>query len=104
MKGYNVNVLEIRASSQVQKLLRQKKLPSSIAAKLAEWIKALELVGLADVQRKPSWRDEALKGQRQGQRSIRLNRQWRAIYSVSSSGELTLLTIEEVTPHDYRVR
>jgi hypothetical protein len=35
------------------------------------------------------------------QRSIRLSRQWRAIYEVRTDGGIQLITIEEVTPHVY---
>jgi plasmid maintenance system killer protein len=41
-----------------------------------------------------------LKGERQGQRSIRLSRQWRAIYEIID-GDTRFVRIEEVVPHDY---
>lgn len=56
---------------------------------------------------RPMWRkitsfhDEPLTGNRQGQRSIRLNRQWRAIYCIHENGNI-YIEILEVTPHDYR--
>jgi toxin HigB-1 len=34
-------------------------------------------------------------------RSIRLNKQWRAIYVIKDDGEIEFVEIIEVTPHDY---
>jgi plasmid maintenance system killer protein len=34
-------------------------------------------------------------------RSIRLNRQWRAIYEVQPDGDVVLVLVKEVMPHDY---
>lgn len=45
--------------------------------------------------------DEPLKGNRTGQRSIRLNRSWRLIYEIEN-GELHIIKILSVTKHDYR--
>lgn len=78
------------------------KAPPNVLQKLNLWREQLLLLGLAEVRRLSGWHDEPLKGQRQGQRSIRLNRQWRAIYKIKND-EL-ILTILEVTPHDYRTR
>jgi mRNA-degrading endonuclease YafQ of YafQ-DinJ toxin-antitoxin module len=46
--------------------------------------------------------DEALAGAWKGHRSSRLGDQWRVIYRVS--GEVFLIEVFEVTPHDYRRR
>ena len=43
--------------------------------------------------------DEALKGKLKGLRSIRLNKQWRVIFEETSQ---TIITIERITPHEYR--
>lgn len=45
--------------------------------------------------------DEPLKGERSGQRSIRLTKSWRLIYEIDQ-GELRILKILAVTKHDYR--
>jgi toxin HigB-1 len=87
---------------QAQKQLR--KAPEQVASKLKAWSLAVARDGLTEVSLIPGYHDEPLKGQRQGQRSIRLNLQWRALYSVEADGTITLVTIEEVTPHDYRTR
>ncbi len=45
------------------------------------------------------FRPHALKGNRQGQKAARLNRQWRVIFRVFE-GQLTVEAIE-LTPHKY---
>jgi toxin HigB-1 len=77
------------------------KCPLPIRQKLFVWVAAVESRGVEEVRKQTGWHDEPLKGQRQGQRSIRLNRQWRAIYIVTSNGSLEFCEVREVTPHDY---
>lgn len=78
-----------------------KKIPEFILNKLESWIRAVELEGLEVIKKIPGYHDEALKGNRKGQRSIRLNRAYRAIYKVLSDGSIEFIRIEEVTKHDY---
>ena len=78
-----------------------RKAPAYIVDKIAFWIDGVENKGLAEMQNIKGYRDHGLKGNRAGQRSISLNMLWRAIYKVDSEGELTLVSIEEVTPHRY---
>jgi proteic killer suppression protein len=52
------------------------------------------------VRKAPGYHDEPLLGDRKGQRSIRLNKQWRAIYRILAQ-KIEFILIEEVTPHDY---
>lgn len=75
-----------------------KKLPDYIYLKLLRWAKQVELVGLKEVQKSPGWRDEQLEGKRKGQRSIRLNRSYRAIYIIKGEKVLVIL---EANKHDY---
>ena len=49
----------------------------------------------------PGYHDEPLKGERAGQRSIRLSRAYRAIYIVASTGAVEFISVEEVTKHVY---
>ncbi len=72
-----------------------------MASKLKAWADAVEQDGLRAVRRVPGYHDESLRGRRQGQRSIRLSQQWRAIYILSPSGTAELVTVTEVTPHAY---
>ena len=78
-----------------------KRCPLTIRQKLFVWAASVESRGLEEVRRQPGWHDEPLKGQRHGQRSIRLNRQWRAIYVVLKDGTIEFCELREVTPHDY---
>lgn len=76
------------------------KVPARIALKLQGWIVAVERDGLEVVRKVPGYHDEPLKGDRQGQRSIRLNRAYRAIYEVVSS-EVQIVLIVDVNKHKY---
>ncbi len=78
-----------------------KKVPTHIATKLASWIDAVSHDGLLQVRKIPGYHDEPLKRKRAGQRSIRLNRAYRAIYIIGKLGMTELVTIEEVNKHDY---
>jgi proteic killer suppression protein len=52
------------------------------------------------VRKIPGYHEEPLKGERQGQRAIRLSRAYRAIYVIKSQ-ELMFVRVEEVSTHDY---
>jgi proteic killer suppression protein len=78
-----------------------KKTPRHIVENLAAWVDDVETRGLEEARRVPGYHDEPLHGERQGQRSIRLSRSYRAIYSVRSEGEVRFVSIEEVTKHAY---
>lgn len=75
-------------------------IPLPIKKKLLIWVAAIEERGLNEVRKIPGYHDEPLKGNRKGQRSIRLNKQWRAIYRVINK-KIEFVLIEEVIPHDY---
>ncbi len=77
------------------------KVPAHLVDKLRFWIDGVEIKGLSAMQQIAGYRDHKLKGERAHQRSISLNMLWRAIYTVDVNGELTLVSIEEVTPHRY---
>lgn len=76
-------------------------LPDFIQRKFYAWATAVELAGIRVVRERPGFHDEPLKGGRQGQRSIRLNRAYRAIYVERSTGELELIEVIEVNKHEY---
>lgn len=77
------------------------KLPPHILSKLMTWSKGVSSEGLEEMRKIPSYHDEPLKGNRLGQRSIRLNRSYRAIYSIQLDGSVRIILIEEVTKHEY---
>jgi len=49
-----------------------------------------------------SFHNEPLVGDRKGQPSIRLNKQWLAIYVIKDDKiEIEFIEVQEVTPHEY---
>jgi toxin HigB-1 len=84
---------------KVKKIL--KKLPKHVVTKLLAWASDVEKYGLPDVRKVSGYHDEPLRGKRSGQRSIRLSKAYRAIYTTSKEGVITLVIIEEVNKHDY---
>jgi len=90
---------EVKLSGQARKQL--KKLPRHIVENLAAWVDDVESRGISAVRTVPGFHDEPLKGKRVGQRSIRLSRAYRAIYSVREGEADRIILIEEVTKHEY---
>ncbi len=77
------------------------RVPSHIADKLLAWTKRVEKVGLEEVRKCKGYHDEPLHGERQGQRSIRLSRAYRAIYVIERDGTIEFVNVEEVNKHEY---
>mgnify|MGYP000973232996 CR=1 FL=1 len=77
------------------------KIPPFILKKLRLWVFEVERVGLRETQKTPGHHDEPLKGDRHGQRSVRLNRAYRAIYTIKDNGTIEFVLIEEVNKHEY---
>lgn len=92
-----VNVVVI--SKGAQKDLR--KVPALIRDALAAWIREVKRLGLAEVRKIPGYHDEPLRGARKGQRSIRLNKAWRAVYVIKADGSIEFVELLEVNKHDY---
>jgi proteic killer suppression protein len=88
---------QVHLSQKAEKQL--KKIPKVIIERLFDWIETLQTIGLLDARKLKDYHDEPLKGDRHGQRSIRLNKQWRAIYK-ELNGYIEIEVLE-VTPHDY---
>lgn len=78
-----------------------KKLPKPIVAAFYTWVQTVEMEGLRKTRTLPGYHDEPLKGDRKGQRSVRLNRAYRVIYEETTTGNLILVTVQEVNKHDY---
>lgn len=82
-----------------------KKVPHYIQVKLYDWAMAVETDGLYQVRLTKGYHDEPLKGHRWGQRSIRLSKSYRAIYTVEDQLDedpiVTIIFLEEVHKHDY---
>ncbi|WP_347357728.1 hypothetical protein [Bdellovibrio sp.] len=78
-----------------------RKLPGHVVDKLMAWAMSVEMKGLLEVRKIPGYHDEPLKGRRQGERSIRLSKAYRAIYTEENNGTVKLIIVEEVHKHDY---
>ncbi len=80
------------------------KVPLHIATKLKAWVDLVENHGLEYTRKIPGFHDEPLKGDRKGQRSIRLSKAYRAIYIIEKI--IKIIKIEnilviEVNKHEY---
>jgi toxin HigB-1 len=83
----------------VDKQLRR--VPDVIARKFRIWVALVEESGIREMRRCKGFHDEPLKGQRQGLRSVRLNKAYRAIYAERETGEIELIEVLEVNKHEY---
>lgn len=77
------------------------KMPTYIKEKLFLWVDAVEKLGINKIRETPGFHDEPLKGDRKGQRSIRLNKAYRAIYIENERKEIVIISIVEVNKHEY---
>ena len=77
------------------------RLPAIIVNKLFAWVTSVELIGVHATRKTSGLHDEPLKGSRLGQRSIRLNKAYRAIYIEHLDKNLIILEVVEVNKHEY---
>lgn len=91
--------MRVEMTKSAEKQLRQA--PEQVIYKFSTWRRSVQEDGLEATRKLSGYHDEPLKGQRKGERSIRLNRQWRAIYVELEDGNIRFLRVTEVTPHDY---
>ncbi len=75
------------------------KIPHQILKKLKMWVKLVNHQGIIMARKIPGYHDEPLAGDRKGQRSIRLNKAYRAIY-IEEQNSVKIIVIE-VNKHDY---
>lgn len=99
-------IYDVRLTKRAEKDLRS--VPTHIQKKFQLWIEAVGEFGLEEVRKVPGYHDEPLKGPRKGQRSVRLSRNYRAIYEVLtevSSGKqkklVDCVSVEEISKHSY---
>lgn len=92
------DIFSVRLSTRAKKDL--KRVPLPIVVKLESWIDDVGERGLTEVRKIKGYHDEPLKGKRVGQRSIRLNIAYRAIYTIKA-GVVSFVEIQEVNKHDY---
>lgn len=94
-----MDIYEVQLAPKVAKAL--KKLPQHVLVKLYAWVDDVSVRGLREVRKTPGYHDEPLKGIRDGQRSIRLSKSYRAIYVIDESKKLAFIRIVEVNKHEY---
>lgn len=94
-----MHICRIELTKKAQKDLL--KVPIFIKEKLLLWVDAVERFGIHQIRKTPGFHDEPLKGDRKGQRSIRLNKGYRAIYIEDQHKELHIISIIEVNKHEY---
>ena len=78
-----------------------RRLPVHVRRKLKTWTYLITEIGLEEARKTPGFHDEPLVGRRQGMRSIRLSRAYRAMYRLVRDGDVELVRIEEVSKHGY---
>ena len=75
-------------------------LPIDVLKRYEKWKDIILISGPDGLKQIKGFRDEALRGERKGHRSSRLNIQYRVIYKIEK--DLVLVQVVNVTPHDYR--
>lgn len=88
---------QILEHHDIKKISR--KLPLVVVEKYELWKEVVGEHGPAKLRELPGFRDEMLKGERFGERSSRLSRQYRVIYTVEKS--IVTVNVLEITPHKY---
>ena len=66
------------------------------------WRGQVEESGLEAVRRVPGYHDEPLHGKLRDVRSVRLGRNYRLFYRITSIETLETVLVEEVNRHDYK--
>lgn len=92
-------VCRVKLTRQAYKAIER--LPDYILFKVKTWIAAVEMQGIQDMRIRPGFHDEPLKGARQGQRSVRLNKAYRLIYTEMKENNTDWIIILDVNKHDY---
>lgn len=76
-----------------------RKIPGVIVKKYELWKNIVFRHGPEKLKEFPGFHDERLKGAREGQRSSRLNLQYRVVYSINRAD--IVVYVIEITPHEY---
>jgi len=86
-------ILNKKAQKQLQKI------PVHIARNFRLWAIEVESIGIFEARKIPGFHDEPLTGVRQGQRSIRLSKSYRAFYI--EHDDAIIIEVIEVNKHEY---
>ncbi len=76
------------------------RLPDEVLQRYEKWKDIVRISGPEGLRLIKGFNDEALRGEWKGHRSSRLNIQYRVIYKIDRQN--VFVTVEKVTPHDYR--
>ncbi len=87
----------IREHRNLEKIIP--KLPVQVVKKYELWKDIVCRHGPEKLKEFPGFHDEKLTGDRGGQRSSRLNLQYRVIYAVDK--DIITISVVEITPHEY---
>jgi mRNA-degrading endonuclease RelE of RelBE toxin-antitoxin system len=87
----------IREHKKLEKIIT--KLPAQIVKKYELWKDIIFRHGPEKLKEFPGFHDEKLIGGHSGQRSSRLNLQYRVIYEVDK--DIVTIYVIEITAHDY---
>ena len=87
----------IREHKKLEKIIT--KLPAQVVKKYELWKDIIFRHGPKKLKEFPGFHDEKLTGDRSGQRSSRLNLQYRVIYEVDK--DIVIIYVIEITAHDY---
>lgn len=74
--------------------------PVSVLKKYEKWKDVVTISGQQGLALIKGFADEALIGEWNGNRSSRLNQQYRVIYKINNNEVYVL--VEQISPHDYR--
>jgi mRNA-degrading endonuclease RelE of RelBE toxin-antitoxin system len=88
---------EIKEHREISRVVHR--LPNWIVKEYEAWKDLVRQEGPGILRQFPGYHDEKLEGTRKGQRSSRLNRQYRVIYMVDRN-TVTVFVLE-ITPHKY---
>ncbi len=97
MKLLNTTPNIVQYDTKIEKDLN--KLPVHILQKFRFWVDLVTNNGIIETRKIAGFHDEPLHGDRKGQRSIRLNKAYRAIYTEEKQS--IIITVIEVNKHDY---
>lgn len=87
----------IREHHSIAKICR--KIPLQVVKKYELWKDLVFRHGPDKLKEFPGFHDEKLKGERAGERSSRISKQYRVIYTVEK--EIITVYVLEISPHKY---
>jgi plasmid maintenance system killer protein len=87
----------IREHHNLDKIIS--KLPLQVIKKYELWKDIVFRHGPSKLKEFPGFHDEKLKGKLEGQRSSRLNIQYRVVYNIKN--EIVTVYVIDITPHNY---